>query len=116
MDEISKQKAAFTNNGEAVTFFGNYDKTADAYGFWAAQGVASTAYQYQMLICDASFFKGLHFSAYINCYKKCNHWCDDRSSPYFRTSAVSSDHFSGVAFNENGHRPMARRLITAGIR
>jgi hypothetical protein len=116
VDEVSKQKAAFTKSGPPITFTGNYDQSANTYGLWTAQGAASTEYKYQMLICDTTFYKGLHLSGYTNCYKKCDHWCDDKSSSYFRTSAVSSPSFSGVAFNQNGHRAIPKRLISAGIR
>ena len=64
VDEQSKEKAIFTNNGPAITFSGNYDKKADAYGLWTAGGVASTQCKYQMLICDTTFYKGLHFSGF----------------------------------------------------
>ena len=63
-----------------------------------------------------SYYKGLHFSGYTNCYKKCDNWCEDTSSPYFRTSAVDDKSRNGVAFNENGHKPLKNRLVTAGIR
>jgi hypothetical protein len=117
LDEKSKQKAVFTKSGSPVTFTGNYGKKADAYGLWTAQGVASTAYKYQMLICDTTFYKGLHFSGYTSSrYKRCDDWCGDYTSPYFRTSAVSDPHYTGVAFNENGAKPRPNRLITAGIR
>ena len=116
MEKLSMQKAAFTNYGTPVTFLSNYNKVADAYGFWTALGVATTAYQYQMLICDMYFFKGLHFSGYTgNCYKKSNHWCD-MSSLYFRIAAVSDQNYNGVAFNENGHRPRPKKFISVGIR
>jgi hypothetical protein len=116
VDEATKKKAAFTKSGPAVKFSGNYNKKADAFGLWTAQGVASTDYQYQMLICDMNFYKGLHFSGYTSCYKECRHWCADRSSPYFRTSTVSDKNFHGVAFGENGHKLMPNLLISAGIR
>ena len=117
VDEKSKQKTAFTKSGSPVTFTGNYDKKANAYGLWTAQGVASTQYKYQMLICDTSVYKGLHFSGFTkSCYKQCNHWCHDTLSPYFRTAAVANPSFKGVAFNKNGHRSMPNRLISAGIR
>ena len=116
VDEEWKNKTAFTKSGAPITFTGNYNKIADTYGLWTAQGAASTGYQYQMLICDTPFYKGLHLSGYTNCYKKCGHWCNDTSSSYFRTSAVSSPSFSGVAFNQNGHRALPKRLISAGIR
>ena len=116
VDEKTKQKAAFTKSGSAIKFSGNYNKKADAFGLWTARGVPSTKYKYQMLICDTSFYKGLHFSGYTKCYKRCNRWCGDRSSPYFRTSTVTDKSYNGVAFNENGHRPKQNRLISAGIR
>ncbi|CAB4031775.1 Hypothetical predicted protein [Paramuricea clavata] len=116
VDEKSKQKAVFTKNGSATQFHGNYNKRADAYGLWTAKGVASTQYKYQLLICDAAFYKGLLISGYtVNCYKRCDHWCSDKSSPYFRTSATPKT-YSGVAFNENGHLPKSNRLVSAGIR
>ncbi len=117
VDEVSKQKAAFTKSGPPITFTGNYDQSPNTYGLWTAQGAASTGYQYQMLICDTTFYKGLHLSGYqTNCNKTCNNWCNDKSSSYFRTSAVSSPSFSGVSFNQNGHRAVPKRLISAGIR
>ena len=117
VDEKSKQKAAFIKSGAAVTFAGNYNKKADAYGLWTPQGVAPKQYKYQMLICDTSFYKGLHFSGFTkSCYKKCNNWCGDTTSSYFRTAAVSDANYKGVAFNENGHKPRPNRLISAGIR
>ncbi len=117
VDEESKKKAAFTKSGAPITFTGNYNKIADTYGLWTAQGAASTEYKYQMLICDMAFYKGLHLSGYqTNCYKQCNSWCGDTSSSYFRTSAVSDPRYSGVAFNQNGHRAVPKRLISAGIR
>ena len=118
VDEQSKEKAIFTNNGPEITFSGNYNKKADVYGLWTAGGVVSTQYKYQMLICDTTFYKGLHFSGFANgCYKKCNDWCGDYLTPYFRTSAVSTNEkFLGVAFNENRHSPTSKRLISAGIR
>lgn len=116
VDEETKQQAAFTKNGAAVTFNGNYNKKANAYGLWKSQGVATKQYQYQLLICDSSFYKGLHVSGYTNCYKQCHSWCGDKTSSYFRTSEVKGSNYNGVAFNENGHRPKPKHLISVGIR
>lgn len=116
VDEKSKERAAFTKIGSPVKFSNNYNKGADAYGLWTAMDVPSTQYKYQMIICDMSYYKGLHFSGYTNCYKKCDDWCGDTSSPYFRSSAVDDKSRNGVAFNENGHKPLKNRLVTAGIR
>jgi hypothetical protein len=115
VDEKSKQKAVFANNGSTISIVGNYNKKADAYGLWTAKGKASTQYKYQLLICDTSFYKGLHISGYTNCYKKCDYWCGDGSSPYFRTAATSK-YYTGVAFNQQGARRRPNRLISAGIR
>ena len=117
VDEKSKEKAIFTNNGPAITFSGYYNQRTNTYGLWTAGGVASTEYKYQMLICDTTFYKGLHFSGFASgCYKTCDYWCHDKSSAYFRTSAVSRPNYLGVAFNENGHSKKSNRLISAGIR
>ena len=114
MDEKSKQKAAFTKNGSAITLHGNYNKHAQTYGLWTPMGVASTQYDYQLMICDSSSYDGLHISGYTKCYKYCNSWCSDRVSPYFRTSAPK--YSTGVAFNEPGFQALPNRLISAGIR
>ena len=115
--EKSKQKAAFVKTGSPITLAGNYDKGAGTYGLWNAHGVASKSYKYQLLICDTTFYKGLHVSGYTKkCFKKCNNWCGDETSPYFRTAAVTRAGYAGVAFNENGARPRPKRLISAGIR
>ena len=119
VDEKSKQKAAFTKDGPPITLSGNYNKNAGSYGLWTANkdGVATTGYNYQMLICDTAYYKGLHFSGYTNnCFKQCDRWCGDMSSPYFRTSTVPDERYRGVAFNENGHRSKRNRLISVGIR
>ena len=117
VDETTKERAAFNKSGPAVTFSGNFNKMADVFGLWTAHGVASTDFQYQMLICDTDFYKGLHFSGYVDgCFKECDGWCNDNNSPFFRTSPVSYADYQGVAFNENGHRILSNRLISAGIR
>ena len=117
VDEKSKAKAAFTRDvSTKITINDNYDKRANAFGLWTAKGVASSSYKYQLLICNTSFYKGLMVSGYTgSCYKKCDHWCGDTISPYFR-SASSSTLFNGVAFDENGHKPLAKRLISVAIR
>jgi len=95
----------------------NYGKTASAFGLWEGVGT-SKANSYQLLICDTSFYSGFLVSGYIkNCYKKCNDWCDDTKSPYFRTSSTDAS-FKGVAFNTNGHHPNVpnNRLMSVGLR
>ena len=79
-------------------------------------------YEYQLLICDGEFYSGFFVSGYPKiivsepgCYKECSDWCGDLYSPYFRTAANHSD-MNGVAFNTNGHRSLANRLISVGLR
>lgn len=117
VDEKTKEKASFTKTGPEITLKNNYNKRASAYGQWNAHGVATDSIKYQLIICDTSFYKGLHVSGYRkSCYKSCNYWCDDTSSPYFRTAAVTNQSYNGVAFNVNGYKPLPKRLISAGIR
>ena len=93
----------------------NYGNGASTYGLWDGVGV-SDAYDYQLLICDTSFYSGFFVSGYTDdCYKQCDSWCHDLVSPYFRT-ATTSPHYSGVSFNINGYRPVNKRLISVGLR
>ena len=82
---------------------------------WDAVG-ASRSYSYQLLICDISFYSGFMVAGFTrNCYKRCNFWCGDYSSPYFRTASTRSG-LKGVAFNANGHRSVKARLMSVGLR
>ncbi|XP_068702915.1 uncharacterized protein [Montipora foliosa] len=91
-----------------------YNKTGSDLGLWDAVG-ASTDYSYQLLICDTSFYTGFFVSGLTGCYKICDHWCGDTSSPYFRTASTDS-RYVGVAFNVNGHHPRNVRLMSVGLR
>ena len=92
----------------------NYGNNASTYGLWDGVGVNKT-YDYQLLICDTSFYGGFFVSGYTNCYKQCGQWGGDLVSPYFRTASTNSG-YSGVAFNTNGHRPVNKRPISVGLR
>ena len=117
VDENGKTKAYFTKSGSEITFNDNYNKNASTYGQWIGHGVAKDSIKYQLIICDTSFYKGLFVSGYINlCYKICDHWCGDKWSPYFRTAVVNQKYYTGVAFNENGHSPQSKRLVSVGLR
>lgn len=97
----------------AANIFGN----AAATGLWDGVGT-NTNFNYQLLVCDHSFYSGFFVSGLTgNCYKQCNSWCGDTSSPYFRTASTSSP-YNGVAFNTNGHSPnrVSNRLISVGLR
>ena len=99
---------------QSITANLNYGKNASTYGKWDGVGV-SDAYLYQLLICDTSFYSGFLVSGYTNCYTECENWCGDHVSPYFRT-ATTSLHYSGVAFNTNGARPLNKSVISVGLR
>ena len=99
---------------QSITASLNYRNGASTYGLWDGVGV-SDAYDYQLLICDTSFYSGFFVSGYTKSYKQCSDWCGDLVSPYFRTASTSSG-YPGVAFNTNGHQPVAKRLISVGLR
>ena len=118
VDETTGQKAFFTYKlGTSLVAAENYQTQLP--GLWTGSGVADTNYDYQLVICDASFYSGFFVSGYTafgitNCSKRCGYWCGDQVSPYFRSAAAS--YFTGVAFNINGHTPLSTRLISVGLR
>ncbi|KAJ7386655.1 calcium ion binding [Desmophyllum pertusum] len=121
VDHVTGAKCYFkreaTNHDLPITAAANYGNAASTYGLWHGVG-ASNAYHYQLLICDHSFFSGFFVSGYTsNCYKRCNSWCGDKASPYFRTASTDAG-YKGVAFNTNGHYPNVRsnRLVSVGLR
>lgn len=117
VDGKSKKKASFIKTGGEITFSNNYNKTASTYGQWIGHGVALDTIKYQLMICDISFYKGIHISGHTNaCYKTCRSWCGDDSSPYFRTASATNTAYAGVAFNVNGHRAYPKRVVSVGIR
>ena len=99
---------------QSITANLNYGNDASTYGLWDGVGV-NDAYDYQLLICDTSFYCGFFVSGYTNCYKECVSWCGDGVSPYFRTASTRSNYF-GVAFNTNGARPLNKSVISVGLR
>lgn len=119
VDEKTKSKAAFTRDSlKKTTINDSQGKHAKALGLWTAKGVASTSYKYQLLICNTSSTKGFMISGYTiykgsDCYKQCDNWCYDTVSPYFRSR---SKIWSGLSFNENGHKQLGKRLISVAIR
>ena len=124
IDHQTGSKAYFTQRDQTpIKAAGNYGNGGSAYGLWdgvltdgvGANASSNTHLVYQLLICDSSFFSGFFVSGYTNCYKRCDWWCGDTKSPYFRT-ASADPRFNGVAFNENGHRALSNRLISVGLR
>ena len=114
VDETTNEKAFFTYKlNSSLVAEGNYQTQIS--GLWLGGGVATTSHEYQLLICDHSFYSGFFISGYTNCYKWCDSWCGDTLTPYFR-SASTNPWYAGVAFNVNGHRPLSSRLISVGLR
>lgn len=128
VDHTTDHKAFFTrvsDNLPPLTTLPNYNKIASTYGTWIGQGTVSSSFdgKYQLLICDHSFFTGFMVSGLTpphttpECYKRCNSWCGDKISPYFRTSSTNANYL-GVAFNVNGHFPnrVGNKLMSVGLR
>ena len=114
VDETTGEKAFFSYKiNSTIVAVGNYGSQLP--GLFVGGGIADTSYDYQLLICDINFYSGFFVSGYTNCFKRCNHWCGDLVSPYFRSASTSSS-YGGVAFNANGHRPLNSRLISVGLR
>ena len=118
IDHESGNKAFFKRQDNlAITAAENYGKTGKAHGLWEGKGTDNT-YKYQLLICDDSFYSGFFVSGYTaDCFKRCNAWCSDKKSPYFRTASTHAS-YKGVAFNTNGHHPViiSNRLMSIGLR
>ncbi|KAL9973365.1 hypothetical protein ACROYT_G019815 [Oculina patagonica] len=114
VDETTGDKAFFSNMfSSTLVAAGNYG--AKLPELWVGGGIADTSYEYQLLICDDPFFSGFMISGYTGCYKQCDYWCGDYSSPFFRSAATSAS-YAGVAFNVNGARALSNRLISVGLR
>ena len=89
-----------------------------------------TTYRYQLSVCANGYGSGLVMSGLLptaRCrsgWKACDDWCEDRVSHYYRHAySPKKDamrgipvNLTGVAFQENGFRPLGRRLMSAGIR
>ena len=116
VDHQTGNKAYFKRQvNQSITAADNYGNGASTYGLWDGVGVNS-AYHYQLLICDTSFYAGFFVSGHrSNCFKLCNNWCGDVDSLYFRTASTDT-HYLGVAFNTNGHRSHSNGLISVGLR
>ena len=117
IDHQTGNKAYFKRRSRlSVTAASNYNNPASTYRLWDGEGVDKN-YSYQLLICDLHFYSGFFVSGYTICFKRCDNWCGDRITPYFRTASTST-YYKGVAFNINGHYPhvLGNRLISVGLR
>ena len=115
VDEQTKEKAFFTYRLNSPLVASENYGTPLA-GLWIGGGVADKNFEYQLVICDHSFYSGFIVSGFLhNCFKQCQLWCSDGTSPFFRT-ATSVARYSGVAFNVNGHQILNNTLISVGLR
>jgi hypothetical protein len=108
--------ARFTRNTAGdVTIAPGYPSSGSTWGGWTAASGASTSWTYQLMACNTSMYVGLFMSGITSsCYKSCDSWCSDTSSPYFRVHGSSA--YSNVAFNANGHAPSSVQLMSVGVR
>jgi len=120
--ESDQAKAWFTRDsgGTLVASATNWFVSGSANGLWTGHGVANTDYSYQLNICDAGWmYTGFMITGYTDCFKACNNWCNDRTSPYFRPDGSDTAWYNGSAFNENGHNDanyLAPKLLSLGVR
>ena len=116
VDHQSGNKVYFKRKSNLpVKVSANYGKNGSALGLWDAVG-ASRSYSYQLLICDDPFYSGFMVSGFTGgCYKQCNSWCDDKGSPYFRTTSTDNL-YKGVAFNTSGPFTVNATLMSVGLR
>ena len=119
VNHANNQKAWFTRNAGTKLTAGstNWFVNGSTYGLWTGHGATNTGYSYQLNICDAGWMStGLMITGYTSCWKDCNGWCSDTSSPYFRMDGDPNGSYDGVAFNENGHQVVGYKLMSVGIR
>ena len=115
-------KAWFTRNspGNIVASSTNWFVSGSAYGLFTGHGVANTSYSYQLNICDAGWmWTGFMITGYTSCFKDCNNWCGDTSSPYYRPDGSDTSAYRGTAFNQNGHNSsgaLPSTLLSMGVR
>ena len=109
------------NNGDDFTLDElGYRATNEDFGtLFTGHGVATTSsYDYQVMVCDGNWMPtGFMISGFMgSCSKSCGGWCQDNSSMYFRANGDNKGIYTGVAFNENGHRNVSYKTISFGIR
>ena len=92
VDHQTGSKLSFKRQvNQSITAADNYGNAAGNYESWDGVG-EDNAYFYQLLICDNSFYGGFFVSGYTNnCYKECDAWCVDTSSPYFSSASSHSN-------------------------
>ena len=115
----NSQKAWFKRDGGATLVAGstNWFTNGASYGLWTGYGATNTGLKYQLLLCDSGWmWTGFFMSGYTSCWKACNSWCGDTSTPYYRYDGDDAGSYNGVAFNQNGHQNVSSRTMSVGIR
>ena len=119
--EDTQVNAYFTPEEPGVSFTlasTNYFATGGAFGNWVGSGAATSAYPFQMGVCDSAtdLSPGIWFSGNTqNCFKQCGYWCYDTNSQYFRAQGTSTA-VTGTAFAENGHTNVGSKVISVAVR
>ena len=94
-----------------------YNTSGEQLGYWLAKELASTAYKYQLNICDEVWmWVGLMMTGYSNCWKQCSDWCGDIGTEFYRTNGDDGTKYRGVAFKQNGHGNVSYKTMSVGIR
>jgi hypothetical protein len=113
-DDNDQQAWFVSTTGTGVTLSNTgYTYTYQS-GLWEGYGRASMHESdpwnnYQVQFCGSPNFleTGIMTSGYWNnCWKVCDDWCSDVTSPYYRTSS-GHPAYDGVAFGVNGHEPLS---------
>jgi len=114
------EKAWFTrNSGGAITASAtDWFTSGNEHGFFTGHGVADTGYSYELQICDAGWmWVGFMISGhYDSCWKTCNNWCGDYSTPYYRPDGSNGATYNGTAFGDLGANTFSNKLLSVGVR
>jgi hypothetical protein len=103
-----KQSSVF--KASSTNYFYQAAKTFAGYG-------AAAGKTFQMNICSAGWMEvGFMMTGWTGCWKRCNSWCGDTSTQYYRVDGDSGGSYNGNAFAENGHRNVANKLLSVGLR
>ncbi|GMV38538.1 MAG: hypothetical protein AMXMBFR64_02540 [Myxococcales bacterium] len=108
-----KRDTAGTIVASSTTWFTN----GSTYGLWTGYGSMNGSYKYQLLLCDNGWmWTGFFISGYTSCWKGCNNWCSDGSTPYYRYDGDDGGSYNGVSFNQNGHTNVPYKMMSVGVR
>ncbi|TNF38079.1 MAG: hypothetical protein EP329_01455 [Deltaproteobacteria bacterium] len=123
VNEGNGQQAWFTKDDGVPIIAGttSADWNRNLNATFTGHGVTTTAYKYQLNICDEVWMQvALFVTGYTGaCWKACNNWCGDTSTVYYRPDGdynPNNGTYHGLAFNENGHTNVSYKVLSSGIR